>query len=182
MAAQDVRVGIPRIRRALEGPVPLPGPEALTDDQLTAVIADAIADIILFTDGEWKHVLAVAGSDEVTGYPSEWTVDPALSLAEESFVAAQAAYTYFFNLAMMMKVSETVKNEGQEWEWQASATLIRDQIKMLKEQRDAAVTRVVKQVPVLARYASLLVVRDRLAAATLEPWTSGLSRGGMEIG
>jgi hypothetical protein len=173
--AQDVREIIPRVRRALEGPVPL-GAGALTDDQLLAVTADAIADVILFTNGEWDHTIAVSDTDEDTGYPNEWEVDPALDVWEESIVAYQAAITYTFQAFKNTKTSERIKNEGQEWEYTTSATVIRDFIKHLIDLRNEALAS--SHSPVLARYASILQVRDAAASYYLEPWVPGGGLGG----
>jgi hypothetical protein len=189
MAAQDVRVIVPRVRRAVEGPAGIPsGPDALTDDQALALAADCIADIILLTEGRWEHTLAVAGTDQNTGLPSEWSVDPELTLPEQSVVAAQAAITYFFHQVRDLKTSETLTNEGQTWTYEISGALLRDQIKLLQQQRDAAIAALLSSHPVLARYASILEVRDRVGAAILEPFQGhggfpslGLG-GGMERG
>jgi hypothetical protein len=147
MAAQDVRELIPRVRRAMEGPVPPAVP--LSDEAVLAATADALSDIILLTVGEWGHV-------------------PAIS--------------YFFHAFKDIKVSEKIANEGASWEWAKSANLFRDQIKMLQDQRDRALAALQSSHPALARYASILEVRDRLGAAVLEPWISGGLRGGYEIG
>lgn len=171
MAAQDVREIIPRVRRALEGPVPLVS-GALTEDQLLAVTADAIADVILFTNGEWGHTLIVTDTDP----PSEWDVDPALTPEEESVVAYQAAITYTFQSFKNLKVSERIKNEGQEWEYTTSASVIRDFIKSLMELRNQALASA--NSPVMARYASILQVRDAAASYYLEPWVPGGGLGG----
>lgn len=180
MAQQDVAELTPRVRRALEGPVPLIV-GALTDDQILALTADAIADVILFTSGQWDHSLIVTSRDGTTNYPDGWAVDPELSSAEESMIAAQAALTYFFHGFKDQKVSERIRNEGQEWEYTMSANLLRDWITMLKEQRDMALATLKATSPVLARYASILQVRDSLASAYLEPWVGGGLGGGIEL-
>jgi hypothetical protein len=174
--AQDVREIIPRVRRALEGPVPL-ATGALTDDQLLAVTADAIADVILFTGGEWNHTLAVSDvSDDDPPVPSEWEVDPELTIIEESVVAYQAALTYTFQTFKNVKTSERIKNEGQEWEYTVSATVVRDFIKSLIDLRNQALAS--SHSPVMARYASILQVRDAAASFYLEPWVPGGGLGG----
>lgn len=180
MAAQDVREFIPRVRRAIEGPVPL-SVGALTDAQVEAMAADAIADIILLTVGAWNHKLTVTDrTDE--GVPEHWAVDPGLELEEESVIAAQAAIGYFFHEFKDTKISERIVQEGRQWEYQLSATVIRDQVKLLQEQRDAALSSLLRAHPALARYASILEVRDRLGSAVLEQWTRGGLGGGQEMG
>lgn len=176
MAQQDVADLIPRVRRAVEGPVPLPS-GALTDAQVLAITADAIADVILLTGGAWEHTLSVTDRDDAN-VPIAWAVDPGLSLEEESMIAAQAALTYYFHIFKETKVSERIRNEGQEWEYAMSATLLRDQMAALREQRDMALAAIIRKTPALARYASFLQVRDRAAAAYLEPWVEGGGLGG----
>ncbi len=180
MAQQNVAELTPRVRRAVEGPVPLVT-GALSADQILALTADAIADVILFTSGQWDHELIVTTVDPEEGFPTGWAVDPALSPAEESMIAAQAALTHFFHAFKDVKVTERIRNEGQEWEYGLSANLLRDWIAMLKEQRDMALTTLKATSPVLARYASFLQVRDSLASAYLEPWVSGGLGGGVEL-
>ncbi len=179
MAQQDVAELVPRVRRALEGPVPLA--TALTDDQILAWTADAIADVLLFTSGQWDHELVVTDRDPVGNFPTGWAVDPELSSAEESMVAAQAALTYVFHTFKDQKVSERIRNEGQEWEWAKSPNLLRDWMAMLRQQRDAALEGLLATNPVLARYASILQVRDSLASAYLEPWVAGGLGGGIQL-
>lgn len=181
MASQDVAAVTPRVRRAVEGPVPVPSSEALTDSQILALTADAIADVILFTNGMWGHKLEVSTRDTQTQFPTGWTVDPELSPAEESMIAAQAAINFYFHVFKDKKVSERIVNEGQEWEYNLSATMLRDLMNVLKEQRDSALQSLKATTPVLARYESILLVRDRVAAAVLEPWVPGGLGGGIEL-
>jgi hypothetical protein len=175
MAAQDVADLVPRVRRAIEGPA---GVEtgALSDEQVEALTADCIADIILLTSGQWGKTLEPKDPDEKPTV--HWTVDPALTVPEESLVASQAALTYFFHQYKDAKTTERITVEGREWEWGASAQLMRDYMKLLQEQRDEALAAAQAANPVMARYASILAVRDRLAAAQLEPWTTPGGEGG----
>lgn len=171
MAAQDVRALVPRVRRAIEGPVPLPVSEALSDAQVEALAADCIADIILLTVGQWDHKLLVLERDPASNAPLHWTVDPELSPEDEALIAAQAGVSYWYRILADTKVSERIRNEGVEWEWAKSANLIRDWLKSLLEMRDGALAGAKAANPVMARYASFLEVRDRASAAMLEPWT-----------
>lgn len=181
MAAQNVGELAPRLRRAIEGPVTVAGPEALTDPQLTAMAADAIADVILNTVGAWGHQLLIAHRDADTNAADQWEVDPPLKPEEESMIAAQAALTYFFHAFKDRKVSEKIVNEGQTWEYQFNGAMLRDWLRLLQKQRDDALAALKEDNPVLARYASFLSVRDQLAAVQLEPWTMGGLGGGQII-
>ena len=176
MAGQNVKTLIPRVRRALE----VEGaPIGATDDELEARIADAIADIILLTHGEWGHELVVT-ERTAEGVPEEWQVDPELTAAEEGLVAAQVALDYFFHVFRSTKVSERIRNEGQEWEYATSANLMREQWSALLARRDAALQAANAETPVLARYASILHVRDQVGAAYVEPWLGG-GIGGQQL-
>ena len=181
MATQDVRALVPRVRRAIEGPVPLAASEALTESQVEALAADCVADIILLTSGDWGHKLEVSERDPQTDAPLHWGVTPELELEEESVVAAQAAVTYFFHVFRDRKVSERIRNEGVEWEWATSGALLRDHIKSLMDQRDAALAALKADHPALARFVSVLEVRDPLMSAVLEPWVGGGLGGGQVL-
>lgn len=178
MAVQDVRAMVPRVRRAIEGPVP-PSTGALTDVQVEALAADSIADIILLTGGDWGHALNATEFDDPGGFPIHWEVDPGLSLQEESLVSAQAALQQVFYTLKDAKVSERIKNEGVEWEWSKSASLLRDYLKMLMDMRNEALTALQAGNPVMVRYASILQVRDPVMSAVMEPWVPGGLGGGL---
>lgn len=181
MAAQDVRELVPRVRRAIEGPVPLTS-GALSDEQVEALAADCIADIILLTEGLWGHTLTVGEVDPDTGYPLHWLVDPELSLPEQSLVAAQAAVQFFIYTVKDGKTSERIKNESREWEWQKSPTLLKDWFAELVKARDAALQTVIDTDTIMARYASILAAREPLIAALIEPWApAGGGMGGQHL-
>lgn len=171
MPPQDVAELVPRVRRALEGPLPVSS--ALTDSQVKAAAADAVADLILLTNGEWGHTLAVTERADDTNYPEEWAVDPGLSPDEESLVAWQAAISSVGVILRDSKVSETIRNEAQEWSWEKSASGMRDWLKFLIDQRDAALRTAALTAPVFARVASILHARDP-GAEMIEPWTQRL--------
>lgn len=170
--AQDVGEISPRVRRAIEGPVPLASgdPNRLSDAQVEAITADAIADIILLTSGAWPHTLI-----RTAPVPDEnWEIDPTLTEPEERMIALQVAYSYFFFQFQNTKTSERIANEGQEWEVTQSAQALVRQIDAVKDARDQALEALMVDFPVLAVYASFLAVRDRVASVVLEPWRNGL--------
>lgn len=178
MAAQDVREFVPRIRRAIEGPIPASSADALSDGQVEALAADCIADIILLTAGAWGHKLQASEVNPDTNVPLHWAVDPGLEFEEQSIVASQAALVYVCNLMKDRKSSERIRNEASEWEWSISANVLRDWLASIKEQRDAALAAVQRTHPALARYASFLEVRDPLMAAVMEPYVYDGGLGG----
>jgi hypothetical protein len=180
MAAQDVAELTPRVRRAIEGPVP-PATGSLTTEQLTPVAADAVGDLILVTAGRWPHTLTVTDRDATANFPTAWEVDPALDAAEEGLVAMQAAINYAVTFLKDMKTSERISNEGQDWEWTKSATALRDWLKLIQSQRDEALTALQERYPVMARVASFLATRDAVTAQLIEPYqVGGLLGGGIE--
>jgi hypothetical protein len=86
----NIRVVVPRVRRALGS-----FGAALTDDQLRDVVADAIADVILYTRGAFGQQLVVLHTDTATGTPDEYGTTTALTFPEQSVIAAQAALSWF---------------------------------------------------------------------------------------
>jgi hypothetical protein len=181
--AQDVAEIVPRVRRAIEGPRPLDGadPTRLTDEMVEASAADAIGDLILYTAGRWPHQLAIESTDPGTGM-SHYSVDPPLAVEEESLVAAQAALTFFFHDFRDKKVSEDQANEGQSWSYTLSANTLRDQFKLLRDQRDLALEAMKELHPVLARAASLFHVLDRQVDAIMSGYDrKGGLGGGFEL-
>lgn len=176
MAITDIRVLVPRVRRAVEGPVPLASP--LSDDVLKDMVADALADVILYTGTAFGKTLDVTATDTDTGAPSEYATSNALSLQEQAVIAAQAALNYYFFTLVGQKTQERITDEGGDWEWQKSANLLRDLFNALKDQRDKALEALRAQDAPLDTYASFLVVRDAEVARCIEPWTSHEGIGG----
>jgi hypothetical protein len=175
--AQDVRELIPRVRRAVEG---VAGPETLTDDQVKDLTADAIAEIILYTRGAFPHTLLV--TDTANGAPTEYEVDPALSLPEETVVADQAALNHFFHAFQKALTSERIADEAHSWEWTRSAQLMTELWKQLVRERDQALEILTDEYgAALDAYASFLAVRDSYTAALIEPWTAGGALAGQEL-
>ncbi len=126
---RDTRVLIPRVRRGLEGALGTGSANSsasqFTDDQVNALIADAIADCILYTGGLFGHNLVVTAREEA-GYmaPIAWMTDPELSEDEGSIIVAQAQLNYFFFMLKGLKVQETIRDEATEWSYQLSANAL----------------------------------------------------------
>lgn len=167
MPTEDIRVLIPRVRRAVEG---VGTPQVLTPDQIKDLIADAVADVILFTGGLWGHELIVTARDPITGSASEYATSEPLTLAEGSVIAAQAALTHVFQQLKELKVQETIRDEGQEWSYTISAQALRDYLKFLQGQRDLALAEVEAQHPIPTAFVSFLHERDALVARAVEPF------------
>jgi hypothetical protein len=169
VAPEDIRVLVPRVRRAVEG---VGQPEALSDDNVKDLVADAIADVILFTGGVFGKELLVTARDSTNNAPTEYATSEPLTLPEGSVIAAQAALTAVWETVRELKVQETIRDEGQEWSYQLSRTLVKDRIAMLQAQRDKALAQLASTVPVA--FVSFLHERDRLASTMLEPFYIGL--------
>lgn len=174
MAAQDVRTLVPRIRRAIEG---AGAAEVLTDDAIKDLAADAIAAIILYSQGSFGHDLNVTEYD--AEIPSEYEVDPAVSLPEQTLLATQAALDYFFFRFAGMKMSERIADEAQSWEYTLSPNLLRDQLKALQKARDDALGALGWATS--TAYVSFLEVRDAVVSRAIEPWVDGAFGGGQEL-
>lgn len=168
----NVEVLIPRTRRAIDGPLASGSASvssSLTDPQVLALIADSIADVIYYTGGAWPYTLSGADEDGY-GAPTTFTIEPDLPLEGQTVVVAQAALTYFFHRFSDAKVQETISNEAQTWQWQKSASLLTDYLKLLREARDKAIDLIANQAGALDAYVSFLAVRDAQTSAIIEPY------------
>jgi hypothetical protein len=166
---KDVRVLVPRIRRAVEG---AGAPSVLTDDAVKDLAADAIAEVILYTGSVFGKQLVVIDVDDATGAPSEYATSEELTLPEAAVIATQAALDFFFHRFANTKVSERISDEAQAWEYSLSATLLRDQLKLLVDERNRALE-ALGTGTALESYASFLMVRDTHTAQLIEPWVDG---------
>jgi hypothetical protein len=95
--------------------------------------------------------------------PTHWAVTPELSLEEESVIAYQAAITYFFHLVKEPEDLREHHQRGPEWDYTYSATLMRDQVKLLQDSRDKAL--------------AAAPVATRRSRATPRSWPSGTASG-----
>lgn len=175
----DLMVLVPWTRRACEGPFGAPGGlPTLGDDQLYAMIADACAEMILFTGSLFGHQLIVAARDPRGGFPTKWKTEVALDQWEGALLITQAALNYYFHVFRDMKTSQAIRNEGTEWEYTLSANVLRDYLATLKEQRDMAIAGLQKHHPILDKFASNIRVRDQATVAVLEWWAHDSGTGG----
>lgn len=166
MASTDIRVLVPRVRRAVEGPIPAAAP--LSDDVIKDIVADALADVILYTGTAFGKRLEVTASD--AGAPSEYATSDELTLSETAVIAAQAALNFFFFKLIGMKAEEKITDEAGEWTVRTSPNVLRDALKALQDARDKALEALSGAHP-LDSYVSFLAVRDAEVARCVEPWT-----------
>lgn len=165
MAETTIRVIVPRVRRAVEGPVPIA--DAMTDDQMNAVVADAIADIVLYTGSIFGKTLLVTDSE--ADIPTEYATSDALTLPEQGLIAAQAALNIVYFKLVAMKTSEKIADEAQSWEYTVSSTTLRDLLKALTDARDRALEALEGRGSLVA-YESFIAVRDIQTSRAIEPW------------
>lgn len=184
---RDTRVLIPRVRRGLEGAIGTGSANVaasqFTDDQANALIADAIADCILYTGGLFGHQLVVT-EREAEGYmaPIAWQVEPAFSEDEGSIIVAQAQLNYFFFALKGLKVQQTIRDEATEWSYQLSANALTEYLKNLRKTRDEALARVMDSSAPAEAWESFLATRDTFTASIIEPWTEpGRGLGGIDL-
>lgn len=180
---RDTRVLIPRVRRALDGPHASGSAAAantLSDDEVNALIADAIADILLYSGGSsiFGHSLEVVSRDAYYMAPIAWQTSEALDEWEVSVVVAQAALGYFITQIKSLKTSERIADEGQEWEYHIAASVLTEQIKALQKARDEAIEVLKGQNLVTEDYINFLAVRDSYTATLIEPYSPGDSGWG----
>jgi hypothetical protein len=169
----DLKVLVPRARRYIEGPYGPPSDRPpLSDDSVYAAVADACADIILVSGNLFGHKLIVKARDPTGGFPVAWQTDAVLEEWEAAVITTQVALNYFFFLLRELKTSESIKNEGSEWEYTLSANVVRDYLKELQARRDLALEGLMKHHPVLDRFASIIRVRDQATVAILEWWST----------
>jgi hypothetical protein len=180
---RDTRVLIPRVRRNLDGPhasASAAAANTLSDDEVNALIADALADLILYSGGSnvFGHSLVVSARDSYYMAPTAWQTSEALDEWEISVVVAQAALGYFIHEIKALKTSERIADEGQEWEYSIAASVLTEQIKALQRARDEAIEVLKGRNTISDSYLSFLSVRDATTAALIEPYTDGGSGGG----
>ncbi len=177
MPLTSIEVLVPRVRRAVEGPVPLA--DAMTDAQMLDVVADAIADIILYTGSVFGEQLVVTATDG-SGIPTEYATTDALTLPEQGVIAAQAALNIVYFKLVSLKTSERIADEAQTWEYTISSTTLRDLLKALTDARDKALETLESRASLVA-YESFIAIRDVQTARAVEPWALGVGGHGQEI-
>lgn len=174
---RSLRVMVPRARRTLEGPGasgtdPASG---LNDEQVIAIVADAVAEAIFYTNGAFDVKLEVSERDPNYGAPIAWELSRELNDAEQTVIMAQAALNYIFSTLTTQKTSETFKEADREWSYGISASALTERIKTLREQRDKALELLATTSIVAEVWVNSLTIKDAYTDALVEPW---LSTGG----
>lgn len=172
----DLRVFIPRARRAINGPG-ADAPVDLTDTEVLGLIADSLGTMILLTSGLIGHELVVTARDPFYRAPVAWKTDTPLDQAAETAMIAQVGVDFYFNRLRDMVTSETIMDEGQSWSYERPAAVIRDQLKLLASIRDRAVETIIADHPPAEAWVDFVHERDQFAAAFLEPFGSQHNQG-----
>jgi hypothetical protein len=172
VAAVDIAVLVPAVKRAL-GAV---GLGTLSDDAVYGLTADALADVMLYTGSVFGTTLEVLTRD-ANGVPETYGTGRELTLPETAMIRAQAALNRLFVVLRDEKISERIADESQAWEWAKSAQLLRDQLKLLVDERDKALNALMAQGAALDAYESFVATQDSYVSQRIEPylarWGSG---------
>lgn len=168
---RDLRSLVPRVRRALEGPGATAVTSDLDDDMIVALTADAIAAVILYTGGSdaFGYTLEVTSRDAYYQAPNGWATDVELTLPAQSVVVAQAALSHMFTQLQEAKTAETIRDEGQEWSYQISASVLTKKIDLLTRLRDDALAQLAAAEPMFDRYVTYLAGCDERLCSLLDP-------------
>jgi hypothetical protein len=172
---RDLRVLIPACRRAIDGPLATApdAPAATLDDRaVLALIADATAELILYTQGNdaFGYQLLATARDPFYMAPVAWATDRQRVPAADAAILSQAALDHYYYAIKLMKVTEGMKNEAVEWSYSLSATVIASWVQYLIANRDKAIAALQVMNAPMDAYISLVAERDMMAAVWLESY------------
>jgi hypothetical protein len=171
---RDTRVLIPPMRRALDGPQ-ADSPQAvsatLSDEQLNAVIADAIASVIFNSGNLFGHELQVVSRDDTYMSPVAWQTDVPLNPMEITVVISQAALDYFYGQLSTQKTAETIADEATNWSWEMSPQVLVERLRQLRIDRDSSLEQMIEMGMIDdTHWVSLIQSRDVWSSRVVEPW------------
>ena len=167
----DVRIMIPRVRRALDPVSPsATAASAYSDDQIKDIVADSVGMLIMIGGSDFPFTLNVESRASGTNYPEEYTTDPELPIEVQNVVAYQAAIEQCFGELRELKTKEKISNEGSEWSWEKSASIIKEKIRSLQDMRDRALKRLNSENFPVDVFVNMLEVRDETLNRQMEPY------------
>lgn len=172
---RDLRVLIPACRRAIDGPTATSNASpstTLADNEVLGLLADACAEMILWTRDTFGLQLVVVERDTRYMAPVAWQTDQPRTTAHDAAILSQAALDHYLNMVKLIKTSESMKNEAQEWTYSISANVVAAWVQYLIGNRDKAIESLETTELPPDVYVSLVAERDRMAAAWLEPWVA----------
>lgn len=180
---RDTRVMIPRVRRALEGVAAGSGfnPSTYGDEAVNALVADSIANLLLYTGSFFGHQLEVTARDTMYSAPIAWRTSEELTEPEQALVALQAALDHVYVTLVSEKTSESFRKGDQEWSWTSSASVVGERLKSLRADRDRALEMLQSSQAMPEAYISFIEARDAQVSALIEPWVHGAGYGGQHI-
>lgn len=180
---RDTRTLIPRLRRAIEGPTG--DGSILSDPQVNAIGADAIASVIFYSGSLLGSELEVSERDTQYMSPIAWVTSPALTDVQATAIVSQAALDYWFTQLSSIsggKTAQEIADESTKWSWEISPQSIVERLRQLRADRDAALEALLKQGEALdSDYISYISVRDNWTSRLIEPWVENGStaQGGL---
>jgi len=179
----DVRVMIPRVRRALLGPLGSGYVQSqLNDSDTTAIIADALADVILYGGGTvFGKTLEVTERDNFYQSPVAWKTSEALTEPEQTVIVCQAALNYLMRTLTEAKTAQRIKRADEEWEYSLSASAVAERLKELRAARDSALASMEASEGAMEVWVNTLLVRDQYTDTLIEPYIAGGLGGQTEI-
>lgn len=166
---------VPQVQRAVEGVVQ--SDQELTTGEMYDVVADAVADIVLYCGSLFGGMLQVTAYDEITLAPTTFAVSNWLTPDQVAIISSQAALTYFYHRFAGTKMSETIADEASHWSYSLSPNLLIAQLKLLQDRRDKALEALDSHNGGLEAYISFLAIRDVSVARYIEPWVYGRPEG-----
>jgi len=167
----DVRILIPRIRRALDPSAPsATAASGYADDQIKDLAADAIGMLVMVGGTDFPFTLEVSSRNIVTNYPEEYITVPELPIEVQNLVAYQAAIEQCVSELKDLKTKEKISDEGSSWEWEKSSAIIRDKIKSLQDMRDRALARLSRENFATDIFINILEERDLQVDRLIEPY------------
>lgn len=162
----DIAVLVPRVRRALGDAA-----DGLTDQQVKERAADAIAGILLFSEGEMGVRLEVKDRDEF-GAPTDWRTSRELTEEEGTVIVLQAAIDAL-DSSLSGLVAEKFGTGVDRYEYQVSAQALTAKLKRLLADRDRAIEILLRGERAPVAWVNTLGVRDRGADMAVNPWLYG---------
>ena len=167
----DVRIMIPRVRRALDATSPsASAASAFSDDQIKDMTADSIGMLMMIGGNDFPFTLNVSTRNVITNYPEEYTTDPEFPIEVQNVVAYQVAIEQAVSELKDLKTKEKIADEGSSWEYEKSSTVIREKIRSLQDLRDRALARLSRENFPVDTFINILGERDLATDTLVEPY------------
>ncbi len=167
---RDIRLIVPQVRRYLDAGVAAASAAiAYTDNHLVQVTADAISELVLITGGTGFPYVISASATDGSGYITEYSTEPAITLTDRALVAVQAALGQAWADLRGYKTREKISDEGSTWEYEKSVTALRQRVDYLIDMRKTVLRAAAAASPPLDRFVDLIETRAPTVAAEINP-------------